>query len=344
MTPHRNLLIRVGKNLTDGHRYIVALRNLKKADGSAIEAPAGFRLYRDTTRTDNDIVEERREHFESIFSSLEKAGIARDSLYLAWDFTVASTENITGRMLSIRNRAFADLGDTNLTDGNGRPTATHPPSRSTRTTASRRTARTASSTSRTATGNGVQNIRQVNGTFTVPCYLNQPGCPPGSVFNLDGNQLPIRTAGNNMTAKFRCNIPRSAVAPTAVAASKSTTGAALALRARAVRRPSEVNSTRHPRARHENGVMTCGTDFSGMADEDVLPLALPGAARPVEVPALPDRLQQGFLNFLFLGRLMIHEDGFTADAAVPGSAARRASTRATSSTTATARAASPVAA
>ncbi len=41
----------------------------------------------------------------------------RNSLYLAWDFTVASTENLTGRMLSIRDRAFALLGDTDLDDG-----------------------------------------------------------------------------------------------------------------------------------------------------------------------------------------------------------------------------------
>ncbi len=29
-------------------------------------------------------------------------------------------------------------------------------------------------------------------------------------------------------------------------------------------------------------------------------------------PALPDRMQQGFVNFLFLGRAMIHEDGLVA--------------------------------
>jgi|GEM_PF-3328651 len=36
---------------------------------------------------------------------------------MAWDFTVASTANITGRMLHIRDDAFAQLGDTNLADG-----------------------------------------------------------------------------------------------------------------------------------------------------------------------------------------------------------------------------------
>ena len=37
-------------------------------------------------------------------------------LYLAWDFTVSSDENIAERMLQIRDDAFADLGDENLGD------------------------------------------------------------------------------------------------------------------------------------------------------------------------------------------------------------------------------------
>ena len=39
------------------------------------------------------------------------------NLYLAWDFTVASDENIAKNMLAMRNEAFADLGDTDLGDG-----------------------------------------------------------------------------------------------------------------------------------------------------------------------------------------------------------------------------------
>ena len=41
----------------------------------------------------------------------------RANLYDAWDFTVASTPNITQRMLSIRDRGLADLGDTTPGDG-----------------------------------------------------------------------------------------------------------------------------------------------------------------------------------------------------------------------------------
>ena len=110
------LLIRPGVNFDEGERYIVALRNLKGEDGQTLAAPEGFRLYRDRVLTTNPDVESRREHFESLFGTLAEAGIDRDSLYRAWDFTVASERNLTERVLTIRDDAFAQLGDTNLAD------------------------------------------------------------------------------------------------------------------------------------------------------------------------------------------------------------------------------------
>ncbi|HTU15469.1 MAG TPA: hypothetical protein VMF31_09740 [Solirubrobacterales bacterium] len=299
----RNLIIRPGKNLKDGHRYIVAIRGMKRADGSAIEAPAGFRLYRDADRTDNETVEARRDHFESIFDTLAGAGIDRGSLYLAWDFTVASTENITGRMLSIRNRAFAELGDTNLTDGTVQGAAPD-------------FTVNAVEDFQTAVGSGVENIRTVTGTFKVPCFLNTAGCPTGSTYNLDSDQMPIRIPGNEQTARFTCNIPRSAVNEVAPGDFEVDHKVRPSLYGHGLFGDyGEVNSKNIRQLGTENGVMVCGTDWSGMAEEDVIGAALPALLDLSKFSALPDRLQQGFLNFLFLGRLMIHPDGFNDDPA-----------------------------
>ena len=49
--------------------------------------------------------------------------------------------------------------------------------------------------------------------------------------------------------------------------------------------------------------------------EDDLPNALGGAAGPVGFPTLPDRLQQGFLDFLYIGRALVHPQGLAADPA-----------------------------
>ena len=294
----RNLIVRPGKNLENGHRYIVALRNLKDASGETIEAPAGFRLYRDSDRTSNPTVESRRAHFESLFKTLAGAGIERKSLYLAWDFTVASTENLTGRMLSIRDRAFAGLGDSDLDDGVVQGSAPN-------FTISKVTDYTG-----ITSGNGEEDIRLVEGTYTVPCFLNQTGCPTGSTFDLDADQKPIRIEGNTMQARFVCNIPRSVVNPDGTFKQKA--------------RPSlyghglfgsidEMTSKNVRQLGVENNVIICGTDWIGMAKEDVFPTAFNALQDLSKFPALPDRLQQGFLNFLFLGRLLVHPNGFAAD-------------------------------
>ena len=77
----------------------------------SIRAGRGFRLYRDRIRTGAKPIEKRRAHFEQLFRTLKRAGVRRGSLYLAWDFTVASERSLTGRMLHIRDDAFAQLGD-----------------------------------------------------------------------------------------------------------------------------------------------------------------------------------------------------------------------------------------
>jgi len=53
---------------------------------------------------------------DELFTTLNKAGIKRKDLYLAWDFTVGSEQRITERMLGIRDDAFAALGDEDLSD------------------------------------------------------------------------------------------------------------------------------------------------------------------------------------------------------------------------------------
>ena len=106
-----NLIIRPAVNWEPGARYIVALRNLRDADNQPVQAPIGFRVYRDNDITDQPIVEARRPHMESIIDTLAAEGVARNSLYMAWDFTVASAEGLSSRLLSMRDSAFASLGD-----------------------------------------------------------------------------------------------------------------------------------------------------------------------------------------------------------------------------------------
>jgi hypothetical protein len=295
-----DLLIHPAKNLTDGHRYIVALRGLKDAAGHTLSAPEGFRLYRDDIPTDIKPVEKRRKHYEGLFKTLKGADIGRGDLYLAWDFTVASTRNLSERMLHIRDDGLAQLGDT--TPGDGVRQGTAPAFNVTSVV----------DFPAPGTGRGLQDIRTIEGTFTVPCYLNQAGCPSGSRFDLDANGLPKRIPGNTYTARFGCNIPRSAVngAGDVVAPAPPTLyGHGL------FGDYSEVFSQNIRQLGTENNMVTCATDFIGMAEEDIGPEALPALQDLSKFAPLADRLQQGFLDFVFLGRLLSMPDGFASSPA-----------------------------
>jgi hypothetical protein len=285
------LMIHPAKNFNEGQRYIVALRKLRGADGKLLHVPRAFRLYRDRIKTDSPGFESRRAHLNDLFRTLKDAGIKRGGLYMAWDFTVASERSLSRRMLSIRDRAFAELGDTTLSDlkvqGSApkfkidkiiEPTVAENP-----------------------------NVRRrVEGHITVPCFLDKPGCPAGSRFNLGPDGLPQRIPGNTYEARFICNIPRSATS--ADPARPSLYGHGLFGDA------GEVGADNVEQLGNENNVIVCGADWIGMAEED-LPNALGVLLDLSKFPTLPDRLQQGFLDFLYIGRAMVHSQGFASSLA-----------------------------
>ena len=110
---------------------------------------------------------------EELFSTLERAGIERSDLYLAWDFTVASERSLSERMLPHPRRRLRPA----RRHEPGRPQGRRAPRRQfTARRAGRRRPRHDGSTAGATTA----IARRVEGTVTVPCYLDQPGCPPGS--------------------------------------------------------------------------------------------------------------------------------------------------------------------
>ena len=236
-------LIRPGVNFEEGERYIVALRNLKGEDGKTLKAPEGFRIYRDRVLTTNPDVEARRGHFESLFGTLAEAGIDRDSLYRAWDFTVASERNLSERVLAIRDDAFAKLGDTNLTDMTVQGEAPD-------------------FTIEKVTANPEDQLAlRVEGRYTVPCYLNTPNCVSGGTFTYpqgSTNGPPVIPEGSTTTARFQCNIPKSATVARRITA--------VALRPRPARQPrrGEPGPAAGLRARAQLHLLRDGLDRHGV--------------------------------------------------------------------------------
>jgi hypothetical protein len=280
----RALEIHPAVNFSSGHRYIVALRDLRNAAGERIEAPFAFRYYRDRVHSRQPEVEARRRHFEDIFKDLRREGIDRDELYLAWDFTVASDRNNYRRALAMRDAAFAELGDTDLSDlvpQGGAPSF--------------------QVLSVEEEPNPGQIARRVKGTFQVPCYLF-PTCAPFGTFLLGADGLPIRNG--IWVANFDCIVPVSVATGTPASGRPVLYGHGLFGQA------GEVASSPQRTLAQEHRMVKCATDEIGMSQADI-PVAISALQDLSRFPALPDRLQQGLLNELFLGRLMISPGGFT---------------------------------
>lgn len=292
----QTLIIRPMDQFERGERYLVALRNLKDAAGNTIPAPEVFAALRDGTITDNEAIEGRRDAMNALFDELASAGIARDELYLAWDFTVASVENITERALHIRDQGFADLG--NAAPG---------------FTVDSVTDFAECGDDGCGEGEDEQIAREVMGTYQVPNFLDSDSGAPGSAFYYGSpdDGLPDRMNGDNeFTARFICRIPRSvaedfSAQPTAIAR-PSLYGHGLLGSANEVQ-GGTGNNVDIMALDHE--MMFCATDWTGFANEDVS-YAIQVLQDWTLLKAFFDRQQQGLLNFMFLGRLLKHEQGF----------------------------------
>ncbi|MFW6690014.1 hypothetical protein [Streptomyces sp. MAR4 CNX-425] len=281
------LIVRPARNLEEGHRYVVALRGLRDGDGRAIPAPASFRRVDGRPLRGHDPLHERQRDHRQVRRDLARAGVSARGLYLAWDFTVASERGLSERMLHIRDDSFARLGK-GVPEHLVYEVKDHP--------ADDPIART------------------VRGVYNVPSYLDAPGGPPGSGFHRDGDgkdALPARLPGNKQVVPFQCEVPRAALDGSGDAGRPVLYGHGL------LGNETQVGSgTQRELAARGNFVM-CATKWQGMADEDI-PFIAATLQDLGRFPAVADRLQQGVLNTLWLGRLMRHPDGLAANDAFRG--------------------------
>ena len=154
------LIIRPMEPMEMGHRHVVVLtRDLMDVEGNGFESPPAFAALRDGIPTTNDIIEDVRGNYESIFDFLEVNGYPRNELLLAWDFMVASEDYLTGSVRSMREEALAEVGGTGMDY-------------------------TVDSVEDDPNEN---TARLVNGTFQVPTFLNEE-----SAFDYDEDHHPIR--------------------------------------------------------------------------------------------------------------------------------------------------------
>ncbi|MBX3185093.1 MAG: hypothetical protein KIT72_00250 [Polyangiaceae bacterium] len=174
---HKSLMIRPAVRLKDNARYIAAFRNVQTTSGAATPSPA-FQALRDGTSSNEPSVAERRGLYADIFERLESAGVSREDLVIAWDYTTASRENNTAWMLKLRDESLAEAAPSytiTQVDENWDPDIAY----------------------------------RIQGTFEVPLYVDDPA--PGSKLIFDEDGAPIRNAATpTHSVEFQLLIPESA--------------------------------------------------------------------------------------------------------------------------------------
>jgi hypothetical protein len=144
---------------------------------------------------------------------------------------------------------------------------------------------------------------KVDGTIEMPKYLQGDG-GPGSVLDNDDDPDGLPSADGTMEAPFTCLVPSGASA--------------------ADPSPSVIYGHGLLGSRDEVlgigslgagvGLTFCALDFIGMSTADV-PAIVESFEDLSGFRTVPDRLQQGHLGFLLLGRLLASEDGLATDPA-----------------------------
>jgi hypothetical protein len=279
----RAILIHPAYRLADQTTYIVAVRDLVTGSGQPITLPAGFSAMLRHAPPRTEPLRDRWFQLRPVLRYLAFHGIPAHGLDQAWEFTTASTRSLTGRALHMRDQAFARLG--------GRAPA--------------------SVVTKVTDFSPAQNAmvaRIVDGYVEVPSYLDQAGGPPGSTLHFGSTRpglyaVPEQIPGNIQQAQFECVIPRGAMA--APARNVLLFGHGLLQDQTIVSNPSiELQA-----AEHDD--VTCAADWLGLSAQDVPTLI--GLAQDLSgFSTVPDRMQQAYLDFLFLGRAMIRPDGLAA--------------------------------
>ncbi len=262
-TPRGNRLLRIvpAVGLGEGHRIAIALRGMKRGDGSAIASDPAY----------TKLVADPSPYEQQWLAALDRAGLPPSTLTLAWSFTVESEQGLSGRLRHMWSETASALGA-------GAPPFT------------------------VTTSDDAGAARVVRGTFVMPKYLTGSG-GPGSVLNNAGDPNGIPRRNGTMKDDFVCTVPKNA--PAASAPFVLYGHGLLGSRDEAVGIGTVAASA---------GIGFCAVDELGMSSADI-PTVVKELGDLSLFPTQADRLQQGALGFLELGRLLASAKGFATNAA-----------------------------
>ncbi|GDX80487.1 hypothetical protein LBMAG42_22980 [Deltaproteobacteria bacterium] len=257
----RSLYIRPAMPLLNGHRYVVALRNIVDTAGAPKMPSEGFAALRDGTETDTWDIEGRRELYEDIFTRLEADGWARSEVTVAWDFTVKSADAVGAKIGFMQEDAAARVG----TSG--------PPY-------------VIDSVVEYTVEENAHTWKRVYGRMTVPRYTEED--EPGTLLTRDSENMP-EYAGDT-TVPFTIVIPRTAETdPRPLKLLQYGHGL--------LGSQDEVEGGYLSELSDRYGYILFAVNWTGMDEDDYDAVALMLLGDLSRFAMLPERSQQGYLEF-----------------------------------------------
>ena len=259
------LMLRPAIRPEDATRYIVAIRSVLDGEGMPVAPSAGFLALRDDEPSDDPVIESRRAHFEELFATLADAGIARDELQIAWDFTTASRENNTSAMVHIRDDALRSFPD-------GVPYTIE--------------------LKNEQLDSGIACRLEI--TFDMPLYMTKG--ESGGLLNLGDDGLPEQNGSFPYSAAMIVPETASVMPAALVEFGHGQLGA-----------KEQVLGFQQIAAAENFAAFAL--DWKGFSSDDVLPTLLPAivGGDVSAFRAIPERMHQGFLNFLMAMRTLSRE-------------------------------------
>ena len=257
--------IRPATRLSEARRYGVALRNITLIDGSAAVATGAFAALRDDTPTTSASVEARRPRYQDLFAVLADAGVSRDALVQAWTFTTASSRSIRGDLLTMRDDALSRVpvgGGSCTVDEVVEDPADE------------------------------RRYRRIDGTFSVPLYMDRDGTGARVVRSDDG--LP--------TFQQWAEVPFTLTIPRVLAEQGSAPGRLLGFGHGLMGSADEEGGGSYVQdVAQEFGYVVVSTDWQGMSRRDLVTVGT-ALSNVSTFPKVGDRLKQGVINHLVMIR------------------------------------------
>ncbi|KAI3632523.1 hypothetical protein MIR68_009629 [Amoeboaphelidium protococcarum] len=288
----QTLLMWPAKLLKRGHRYIVVIKKLVKADAENLQfldAPDGFRVVRDDLPTDNSALQQRKLHFEStqLLQSLVRFGHVKNvsDLYIAWDFTTSSLLSTTEHLRHMRDDGYDKIENDVQFDYQIK--------------------KVQDNFSR-------YMHRRVEGTFKVPLYLTT--AIPSIFGTLRRNESAQTYAGqlrpisnSYVDVDFVALIPKSSIRNPGNATIMHYGHGLFADR-------YEIQQMYLQRIANEQNYVLIATDWWGMQKQDLVTFVHLFLGNLGKLDAIPDRISQGVLNQLMLTRLFKQSNISSSDA------------------------------